>query len=104
MNVLSRIVFIGGLLSGRLAKCAILTRTASLSSHACRLARVLLLTRFRGSYPPIIVVVLIKKSRLKVYSLFRKDYVIFFILFLLFYERDEEERGEDVKWRIYTHD
>lgn len=45
----------------------------------------------RGSYPPIIVVVLIKKSRLKVYSLFRKDYVIFFILFLLFYERDEEE-------------
>lgn len=58
----------------------------------------------RGSYPPIIVVVLIKKSRLKVYSLFRKDYVIFFILFLLFYERDEEERGEDVKWRIYTHD
>lgn len=58
----------------------------------------------RGSYPPIIVVVLIKKSRLKVYSLFRKDYVIFFILFLLFYEREEEERGEDVKWRIYTHD
>lgn len=63
----------------------------SLSSHACRLARVLLLTRFRGSYPPIIVVVLIKKSRLKVYSLFRKDYVIFFILFLLLYEREEEE-------------
>lgn len=45
----------------------------------------------RGSYPPIIVVVLIKKSRLKVYSLFRKDYVIFFILFLLLYEREEEE-------------
>lgn len=105
VNVLSRIVFIGGLLSGRLSEvCHFNEDSEPVVARLSSSASFTFDTFPRGSYPPIIVVVLIKKSRLKVYSLFRKDYVIFFILFLLFYEREEEEWGEDVKWRIYTHD